>query len=322
MPLISVIVPVYNVAVYLNECIESLLNQTLEDFELILVDDGSTDGSSAICDDFERLDKRVKVYHGVNNGLSAARNRGLKEARGNYLAFVDSDDYVAKTYLQQLYMAIKINKADVSMCGFYGVFKEGLTNDSESRISEMKYRKNEFLEKVYTFPGFYNPVWNKLYKKEIFNELYFTEGVRNEDSYLIRDIVMKCDLIYTFPEPLYFYRRRKGSLMNSNQEVLLEGELNWLSKDIAILNEYNHKLYILALKLYCNKIIDNYFFLPKTSKKLYQSKMRNSLKTLLKDDKLMLKQKIKFGICYLNISIYNKLNKKLKFKSTDRTYVE
>ncbi|HEL7541574.1 TPA: glycosyltransferase, partial [Enterococcus faecalis] len=123
MPKISIIVPVYNVEKYLEKCVRSILAQTFTDFELILVDDGSPDSSGAMCDQFAEQDERVKVIHKENGGLSDARNAGIEIATGEYLGFVDSDDYIADDMYELLYTNIVKEDADLSICGIYDVYE-------------------------------------------------------------------------------------------------------------------------------------------------------------------------------------------------------
>ena len=115
---ISIVVPVYNVANFLDECIKTILDQSYDDFELILVDDGSTDESGSICDYYSKLDERVKVIHQKNGGLSDARNTGINISNGQFITFIDSDDYIAKDYIEKLYFSIIENNADICMCDF------------------------------------------------------------------------------------------------------------------------------------------------------------------------------------------------------------
>lgn len=136
MERISVIVPVYNVEKYLDKCVQSILNQTYENIELVLIDDGSTDGSSKICDKYGKIDSRVKVIHKENGGLSSARNRGIDEAVGKFITFIDSDDYIHHQMLEILYEGIIKNKSDISICE-YRRFDENETIEEEDYDKEV-----------------------------------------------------------------------------------------------------------------------------------------------------------------------------------------
>ena len=150
MPKISIIVPVYNVEKYLEKCVRSILAQTFTDFELILVDDGSPDSSGAMCDQFAEQDQRVKVIHKENGGLSDARNAGIEIATGEYLGFVDSDDYIADDMYELLYTNIVKEDADLSICGIYDVYEERA--NCKSLIQELFQRRSiivNFTRKYY-----------------------------------------------------------------------------------------------------------------------------------------------------------------------------
>ena len=143
---ISVIVPVYKVEKYLKQCVDSILNQTFPDFEVLLIDDGSPDSCPAMCDDYARKDPRIRVFHKENGGLSSARNKGIEESRGNWLCFVDSDDYLAENMLENLYTAATTNTADMAVCDFVKVDEESThlqdshTSDNGIITSDMFFR--------------------------------------------------------------------------------------------------------------------------------------------------------------------------------------
>ena len=169
MPKVSVIVPVYNAEKYLQECVDSILRQTLADLELILVDDGSTDSSPAICDRYAEQDARVKVIRQANAGLSAARNRGIEVAAGEWVAFVDSDDFVDKNMFEQMYLYAKNNKYDIVVCDTINVY-----NDKQSyRISNLKYSDDDVKNYIISPPM----ACIRIYKKNIFEKVSFKEGI-------------------------------------------------------------------------------------------------------------------------------------------------
>ena len=171
---ISVIVPVYNVEKYLNKCVDSIINQTFKDIEIILVDDGSTDSSPKICDDYTKVDSRIKVVHQKNSGLSAARNTGIRQSSGKYLAFIDSDDYISKDFCEILYNSITREKADVSCINLETVREDGYvivtTNDKDKLQSNYKkyvYNKKQILKEILLREKIDSRVCTKLYKRNI-----------------------------------------------------------------------------------------------------------------------------------------------------------
>ncbi len=177
---VSVIVPVYNVALFLADCLDSIVNQTLQNIEIIAINDGSTDKSAEILEQYAQKDKRIKVITQENKGLSAARNVGINEAQGEFISFVDSDDWIDPAFLEKLYQAATAQKADIACCGIYWYGPEGkVTWIYEYPETSIALTLKEKLDK------FRIPVWNKIYNREklIKNNLFFREGVRFEDTY-------------------------------------------------------------------------------------------------------------------------------------------
>lgn len=214
--LISVIVPVYNVEPYLRQCIDSILAQTYTNFELILVDDGSPDNCGAICDEYATKDSRIAVIHQENGGLSAARNAAMKIMRGEYVAFVDSDDYLAPEYLEVLYSAVVTDQADVSACCRMDD-KGGKLSPSE-RVLESLHTKiiltgSDTIYRMYTQEidiGVH--VWAKLISRKLLQSKQFPINKACEDRALIPYVLYEANRVVVIPEALYFYRMRMGSL--------------------------------------------------------------------------------------------------------------
>lgn len=214
---ISVIVPIYRVEKYLPACIDSILNQTFTDFELILVDDGSPDRCPEICDEVARRDARVRVIHQANAGLSAARNAGIEVAHGAWLSFVDSDDYIAPQFYEKLYQTAQRTDADCVMCSVQNVDESGKPIDSAlMRVADEVKTGREVLRKIGrddVTP--YLTAWNKLYRRKLFNTLRYPAGRQNEDVFVFAELFCQVQRAVCVAEPLYFYRKRIGSIMNS-----------------------------------------------------------------------------------------------------------
>ena len=214
---ISVIVPIYRVEKFLPQCIESVLNQTFTDFELILVDDGSPDRCPAICDEAAERDARVRVIHQANAGLSAARNAGIEAAHGAWLSFVDSDDYIAPHFCEKLYQTAQRTNADCVMCSVQNVDESGKLIDSAlMRVADEVKTGREVLRKIGrddVTP--YLTAWNKLYRRKLFNTLRYPAGRQNEDVFVFAELFCQVQRAVCVAEPLYFYRKRIGSIMNS-----------------------------------------------------------------------------------------------------------
>ena len=216
--LISVIIPIYKVEKYLNRCLESVVNQTYKKLEIILVDDGSPDGCPQICDEYAQKDSRIIVIHKENGGQSTARNAGLDICKGEYIAFVDSDDYVSEKYIESLYNSLTENGTDIAICGTQEVDEKGnfKKNKTYKLHKEIKYNQEECLDWLYfKEDGTILVPWNKLYKKFIWKDLRFPVGLLFEDSYIIIDILNIINGISIEKENLYYYRIRKGSTTNS-----------------------------------------------------------------------------------------------------------
>ena len=215
--LISIIVPVYNVEAYLDKCISSLVNQTYKNIEIILVDDGSPDNCPFICDRWAKKDNRIKVIHKKNGGQSSARNTALDRMTGQYVAFVDSDDYVCNDFIEKLYNDITTQSADISICGYYEV---DLINNHNRKVivekrlivSENDYWKLEIIPQYHMFSL---ALWNKLFKKEIWNDLRFKLGKYAEDVFAMNKYIPKAHRISIINDALYHYIQRTDSLAHS-----------------------------------------------------------------------------------------------------------
>ena len=222
--LISVVVPVYNVEKYLGRCVDSIINQTYANLEIILVDDGSTDNSGKICDDYLNKDNRIHVIHKVNGGLSDARNTGIDESKGEYILFVDSDDYISNRMVEALCKSMLENESDLALCNFTYVDERGNALQDKNKYSPIKNEvltSYDALRRISGFPGswYYVVAWNKLYKKELFNNIKFPYGKCHEDEFIVHKIFDKCNTISCVEERLYFYVQRTDSIMNQKYSI-------------------------------------------------------------------------------------------------------
>lgn len=222
-PLISIIVPVYKVEKYLKKCVDSILAQTYRNIEVILVDDGSPDNCPGICEEYSNKDSRIVVIHKENGGLSDARNAGLDIAQGEYISFVDSDDYVASNMCEVLLNAAQINDADVALCNYARVnedYEEIENKVIQKYAIDKKYSREEFIhELIQPYGGYYVVVWNKLYRKSIFQKLRFPVGKQHEDEFIIHYIVDRSAVIISVKATLYYYLQRKESIMGMGFSV-------------------------------------------------------------------------------------------------------
>ncbi len=223
MDLVSIIVPIYNVEKYINKCIDSIINQTYSNLEIILVDDGSPDKCGEICDKYALLDKRIKVIHKTNGGLSDARNTGLDVATGDYIVFIDSDDYVDQNMISALHKEIIESKTDMVICNYQEVNEEGLIIEEKKETipyTGKLYTGIEILYGVIQYEGSYLvTVWNRMYKKKLWQDIRFPAGKQHEDEYVLHEICLICDKVSVINMPLYFYRQRNNSIMNMKYNI-------------------------------------------------------------------------------------------------------
>lgn len=217
--MISVIVPVYNVETYLKKCIESVLNQTYKDFELVLVDDGSSDNSGAICDEYKDMDN-VVIVHKLNGGLADARNKGIEVSKGDYITFIDSDDYVAKEYLETLYSVLCDTCSDIVISNFINIFEEDKIH--KTFTDNLKYKcisKSECYHRMLLQDGIDVSSTAKLYSRKIFDSVRFIKGQLYEDINIISDIIEKSANIAITNYAGYYYLQREGSIMYSDFKI-------------------------------------------------------------------------------------------------------
>lgn len=214
--MISVIIPVYGVEKYLDKCVESVINQTYPEFEIILVDDGSPDNCPSMCDNWARRDDRIKVIHKKNGGLSSARNAGLDIADGEYVFFLDSDDYISEDCLERLFRAVLSDKSDVAVCDSVKVSESG-EQLKPSAVSDSRCISREELFSCVGKRGdwLYIVSWGKLFKAELFENIRFPEGKLNEDEFVFYRVFDKCRSVSFCKDAVYSYVQREGSIMSA-----------------------------------------------------------------------------------------------------------
>lgn len=214
-PEVSVIVPVYNVEPYLRRCVDSLISQTLHNIEIILIDDGSTDGCSQTCDEYAGIDARIRVVHQANAGLSEARNTGIDLARADYLMFVDSDDWVEPEFCRIPLITAKEQKADLVMFR-YRYIKKGKTREPNNAVNEGKITQFEALTLL--TKGIGMTAWNKLYHRDLFRTDRYPKGCVYEDVFLTPVLVHEAKTIFYTPAILYNQGYRSGSITTVRSE--------------------------------------------------------------------------------------------------------
>lgn len=249
---ISVIVPVYKVEKFLKRCVDSILDQTYENLEVILVDDGSPDASPLICDEYAIKDSRVSVIHQKNSGLSGARNAGIDKATGKYIAFVDSDDYIAPHMYETLWNNMVNYEAQISICRlqrFSGTYYEG---ELESEIHISTYDNETALKNLHLEDGeMYTVAYNKLYLRSLFKNVRYPVGRLNEDEFTTYKVIDKSNKIVITTEKMYFYYYNDNSITTGKKYLL--------STDIFDALDERKEYFIQARKPQIVKMIDRVY---------------------------------------------------------------
>lgn len=246
--LISIIVPIYNVELYLRKCINSIRNQTYKNIEIILVDDGSPDNCGKICDEYKQKDNRIKVIHKKNGGLSEARNYGIEIATGDYILFVDSDDYIANNMCQILLKKAEKYKADIINCSFKEVFEDEtyqlskqLINTKEQVFSNLEMIESYFFDITINT----NVVWNKLYARKLFfgeHKIRFPVGKLHEDNYTVYKLYYYANKVVVIDDVLYYYLRRSDSITGNPSDKNVIDKLEAGIDEFAFANDINDQV--------------------------------------------------------------------------------
>lgn len=295
--LVSIIVPAFNVEKYISDCIESIIKQSFSLFELIIVDDGSTDKTGIICDSYSCKDERITVIHKANGGVSSARNVGLKAAKGDYISFIDADDLVKNNFLEKLVELIESTSADIVECNCNKLLENG-----EEHVNKNQKKNNIFLTPKQwmtevNMNGFLSVVlWNKLYKAELFHDITFPEGRVSEDDATAFKIIYNAKLILRTYESLYIYRYRPGSIMSSDfTEDKFNDHCFALEEQCLFFKNLNeHDLYCFCLSKFCIFLIKKYSWLHQNNKSLAKDKnlfIKQSFKVLKKSKTVPAKYK-------------------------------
>lgn len=216
---ISVVIPVYKVEPYLDRCVQSVVEQTYTDLEIILVDDGSPDSCPAVCDAWAERDSRIKVIHKENGGLSDARNAGMAAATGEYMVFVDSDDWVSEYYIQALYEAAHYADADICECEMIKTDGEVPLEEEPCLEEAVCYETEQALSLLMQDRVFHQYVWNKIYRSAVIKGIAFRKGKTNEDEFWTYQIFGRANRVVKIEKRLYCYFQRSGSIMNSGYSL-------------------------------------------------------------------------------------------------------
>lgn len=218
--MISIIIPVYNVSAYLPQCVESVLNQTYKDLEIILVDDGSKDNSGTLCDEYAKKDSRIKVIHKENGGLSDARNVGTSQAKGNWIFYLDSDDWIVPNAIEVLFQYAIQNGCDAVQGGLYYAYPDHLLKRREEPSAVLN--RNEAMKELIINDRVKNFAWGKLYKTSLVKDLLFPKGKFFEDCYWQHFVMDKVTRYGIIDAPLVYYRQRENSISGATSNRILD----------------------------------------------------------------------------------------------------
>lgn len=316
---ISIIVPVYNVERYLEKCIYSIINQTYTNIEIILVNDGSIDNSLKICNKYKEYDSRIIVIDKPNGGLSDARNVGINRASGDYIMFVDSDDWIDLNIVEKLYNLVCENDACIAQCDFVDVYDDSEISLKSEHKNITMMNSNEVLRNIYKENGIKNiVVWNKIYKKELFDNIRFPKGKIHEDEFITYKILDRCSKIVDTNEVMYYYRKRPGSITNSNFNIKKLDSIDAIKERVDYFDNKNYR----ELKLMAQNQLQ--FILRSFYLEVYKTDIANKqiyLNRILKDVKenyirfifnkyIGLKSKIIITIMILNKQLFIVLDKR------------
>lgn len=298
-PKISIIIPIYNVDKYLEKCLDSILNQTFKDFEVILVNDGSTDNSDIIIDRYSKLDNRLKAIHQKNGGVSHARNVGVKASKGEYIGFVDPDDWIYEDMFMNLYEVAISTNSDIVVCRHYRQVDGQIINkDEESEyIKEMNNKdgmKELFKGQLYRFA-----LWNKLFIRHLFDEIEFPEGRIHEDLSTTYKLFSKARKITYTNYSGYVYVKRENSILTTKfNKERLQSFIAW-EEILEFMKKYYNDIYYIVISCYTYWSIDNMYYVLQqisNSKKEYlyiiQKSLRKNYKDILRNRTLSIKYKL------------------------------
>lgn len=316
--LISIIIPVYKVEEYIDECVNSLINQTYKNIEIILVDDGSPDSCGDICEKYKEMDSRIVVLHKKNGGLSDARNAGMQIANGNYFVFVDSDDYVSNKYVEILYNALNKDNADIAVAEMIKFYD----NDNPEEFIESEepdvilYSSRDIMNLYFTDKAAtMTSAWGKIYKRNLFNEIQYPKGKLHEDEFTTYKLMHKAEKIAYVNIPLYFYRQRNNSIINSKYNVRRLDVLDAYKERLDFFKEFYSEIYSIASAHYLNRLLICYNDVREINKEESEKvkiRFKAFYKTSKLECKLSSKDKFKWHLFNTSASLYSLINKIVK----------
>lgn len=248
--LISIVVPIYNVEQYLQKCVDSLINQTYKNLEIILVDDGSPDNCPKICDEYAKQDSRIKVIHKENGGLSDARNAGMKIATGEYILFIDSDDWIKSEMIEDMYNRMIEDNSDLVSSGVLWVDEDGVEIRNATVSENCVLNTEQAMSELINDGKLKQHVWNKLYKADLIKNIPFDKGKYHEDVFWSYKVIGEAERISIEKNSYYFYVQRSESIMGEKYSAKRLDALDAMELRCEYMKERFPKLYNNALTVY------------------------------------------------------------------------
>ena len=283
--MISIIIPIYNVEKYLEKCLDSILNQTYKNLEIILIDDGSTDNSPNICNSYCEKDKRIKIIHKNNEGVSSARNKGIELSKGKYIVFIDSDDYVSNEHIEVLYDCIISNNVDLVISNLIDISEDGIILNNEEKESFLM-NKDQCLKELLSEDNFYHLCCGNIYRKDLLEKIRFNCKYRiAEDLDFLYRYIKQISSAYFLSKNTYYYLKREGSATNSIYSEKWNDELkicNFIISEMVELENNFHKyakrkyIRLNINQAYRFKLNKNQTKILKNNIKIYKNEMFNS----------------------------------------------
>lgn len=322
--LISLIIPVYNVEKYLSKCLDSVVNQTYKNIEIIIINDGSTDSSLQICQEYKKKYSTIRLINQENNGIAAVRNIGLKEASGKYITFIDSDDYIDLDMIEKLYYFCKEKNADLVCCGTYYENENGKYYLKNCLSGEKEYDNYEALEAMLLSKGIDSSVWNKLYLKTLWDNISFPVGDIYEDLAVLYKLLYKSKKIVHIGMPKYHYIIRSGSITHRKFELRHLNVLNVWNNICEFCRKKSSSLYEMALSRYYLSLVNidmqmkngkEYKIYNKEYKEI-KGKINKNIKNIRTNKYISLSKKIMCYMAYFNLEkmiiFVKKIREKMK----------
>lgn len=309
--LVTIVVPVYKVEKYIDKCINSILNQTYKNLEIILVDDGSPDTCGEICDNYAKQDIRIKVIHKENGGLSDARNAGIDIATGRFISFIDSDDYIDSEYIELLYRTIIKDKSDMAISSHKAIYENG-TILEKATGEESILDSKEVLKRILYDDGIDLSAWAKLYKMELFKEIRYPKGRLFEDAATTYKLIDRCKSISIISKSTYNYVIRRSSITNENfsekkMDLIISTEemCNYVKKKYPDLEKASNRRLMYAYLSTLTQLLKSNKRNAKIEKQLYFYIKENS-KSVLQDKQVPKRDKIallsaRFGLRFYKV---------------------